>query len=267
MTTDVVCTIFSDGGGERSSTAAAASIIEWHNQRVQLVAFLGGATNNEAEIFGGLLAFSFIHAHTVSTSGGSVRWVCDSEYVLKSATEYIHNWQRNGWKTAAKKPVKNQALWRSYAELAKGFKVQAEHIYGHTGHEENEACDSASTWARMEGARCLKESGTGALFSDLPGHAQGVWHLIDGRPFLSRLRELEERELEKSDALLLRDQLRTVSFAADAAVPTNSAEEVARRKLLHIKQTLRSAHRDLAELERVLPEARELRSQLAQALK
>lgn len=65
----------------------------------------------------------------------------DSQYVRKGITEWMHNWKRNGWKTAAKKPVKNRDLWQKLDELALQHKIEWHWVRGHTGNEGNEMAD------------------------------------------------------------------------------------------------------------------------------
>jgi ribonuclease HI len=65
----------------------------------------------------------------------------DSKYALDGATKYIFGWQRNGWKTAEKKPVKNIDLWERYIAAAKPHKVTWNWVKGHAGHVENERAD------------------------------------------------------------------------------------------------------------------------------
>jgi ribonuclease HI len=65
----------------------------------------------------------------------------DSVYVIKGATQWIHGWKKNGWKTADKKPVKNQELWVSLDELVRQHTIQWHGLKGHAGHPENERCD------------------------------------------------------------------------------------------------------------------------------
>jgi ribonuclease HI len=65
----------------------------------------------------------------------------DSQYVQKGITEWIKAWARNGWKTTAKKPVKNQDLWVSLWELSKELPVQWVWVQGHAGDPMNERCD------------------------------------------------------------------------------------------------------------------------------
>lgn len=256
--------IYSDGGGERASNAAAACIVETDSARLQVVAYLGAATNNEAEIIGGLLAFSLLPLTLDSKSGSEVQWYCDSQYVLKSATEYIHNWQRNGWKTAAKKPVKNQSLWRAYLTLRGKYSISAQHVYGHTGHTENEACDSASTWARAEAQDYLAEHGDGAVIDELPAYATGQWRLIDARGYLKLMRSLEEKEVSKSDALQLQKRLK-VLLTDGQGVSSISKEDVAERKYRSLRENLSKLISELDALAEDSPDAHELHSLLLEA--
>lgn len=185
--------IFSDGGGDTSSSAAGACLVRDldRNISVRVVIFLDGGTNNEGEIMGGLLGFAIVRAMMgecgMADEPCSVLWCSDSEYVLKSATDYIHNWMRNGWKTATKSPVKNQGLWHTYLELSKGFSIQPQHVRGHSGHPENEECDSACTRIRQRGKAFLEESQI-TLPHKFLLHGQ-EWWLIDGRVIIKNLRE------------------------------------------------------------------------------
>lgn len=92
-------------------------------------------TNNRMELMAvikGLEALNRASAVTVTT---------DSKYVKNGITEWIHNWKRNGWKTAAKKPVKNEDLWRELDDMVAKHQVTWQWVKGHAGHEENERAD------------------------------------------------------------------------------------------------------------------------------
>jgi ribonuclease HI len=65
----------------------------------------------------------------------------DSQYVKNGITTWIHNWIKNGWKTAAKKPVKNQEYWIRLHELNQQLQVDWRWVKGHAGHKWNERCD------------------------------------------------------------------------------------------------------------------------------
>jgi ribonuclease HI len=66
----------------------------------------------------------------------------DSQYVKNGITQWIHNWKRNGWRTAARKPVKNDDLWRLLDEAVARHEVSWHWVKGHSGHPENERADA-----------------------------------------------------------------------------------------------------------------------------
>ncbi len=65
----------------------------------------------------------------------------DSQYVQKGITQWIHTWEKNGWKTSAKKPVKNSELWIALLELSRGLPIRWVWVMGHAGIDMNERCD------------------------------------------------------------------------------------------------------------------------------
>ncbi len=70
-----------------------------------------------------------------------VRLTTDSQYVMKGITEWMDNWKRRNWQTAAKKPVKNIDLWKRLDRALSQHQVEWEWVRGHTGHVENERAD------------------------------------------------------------------------------------------------------------------------------
>ena len=68
--------------------------------------------------------------------------VTDSSYVKDGVSTWIHGWKRNGWKTAANKPVKNVELWQRLDAAQARHDVKWEWIKGHAGHPENERADA-----------------------------------------------------------------------------------------------------------------------------
>ena len=71
----------------------------------------------------------------------AVSLTTDSEYVRKGITEWLANWKQRGWRTAAKKPVKNADLWRLLDAEAERHTVDWHWVKGHSGHRENEIAD------------------------------------------------------------------------------------------------------------------------------
>ena len=73
--------------------------------------------------------------------GCSVLLVTDSEYVMKGINEWMVNWKKRGWKTAAKQPVKNADLWQQLDEQVNRHEVKWQWVRGHNGHPGNERAD------------------------------------------------------------------------------------------------------------------------------
>jgi len=92
-------------------------------------------TNNRMELL------AAIHALETLSKPSSITIVTDSAYVKNGVTGWIHGWKKNGWKTAAKKPVKNVELWQRLDEAQKRHNVTWEWVKGHAGHPENERAD------------------------------------------------------------------------------------------------------------------------------
>ncbi|HBS28340.1 MAG TPA: ribonuclease HI, partial [Phycisphaerales bacterium] len=72
----------------------------------------------------------------------------DSQYVLKGLGEWLDSWIARGWRTAGKKPVKNQDLWESLDELRRAHALDFHWIRGHSEHPENERCDAMAVRER-----------------------------------------------------------------------------------------------------------------------
>ncbi|MCW6532947.1 MULTISPECIES: ribonuclease HI [Sphingomonas] len=82
-----------------------------------------------------------------------VRLYTDSRYVMDGLTKWIHGWQRNGWKTADKKPVKNAELWQALLAAAKRHRIEWQWVKGHAGHPENERADKLASDAAIAAGR------------------------------------------------------------------------------------------------------------------
>lgn len=200
------CILYTDGGAAGANgNAASACVIEDHlkKKRYLLLGYLAEATNNEAEIFAVLLGLFFVQKLKYESKEKiPLKIVADSEYVLKSAEKYIINWQTNGWKTADKKPVKNKNLWQLYLHLAEKFKLKFEHVYGHQGHEQNEACDLAVQWAKENAEEIFYKEKSVVRAELETGLKNKSWLVFDLRKVIKAIREdsfspEEENELSK----------------------------------------------------------------------
>ena len=92
-------------------------------------------TNNRMELT------AVIEALNALKGSRKVRVHTDSTYVMKGINEWMANWKRRGWKTAAKKPVKNKDLWVALDEAAAKHDIAWYWVKGHSGHEGNEEAD------------------------------------------------------------------------------------------------------------------------------
>ena len=96
----------------------------------------GETTNNQMELMAAISALETLdRASTITV-------VTDSSYVKDGVSTWIHGWKRNGWKTAAKKPVKNVELWQRLDAAQARHNVTWEWVKGHAGHPDNERADA-----------------------------------------------------------------------------------------------------------------------------
>jgi ribonuclease HI len=93
-------------------------------------------TNNRMELMAAIMALETL------TRPCEVTLTTDSKYVMQGITEWLANWKRRGWKTAAKKPVKNVDLWQRLDQALAPHQVKWHWVKGHSGHAENELADA-----------------------------------------------------------------------------------------------------------------------------
>lgn len=98
-------------------------------------------TNNRMELMAAIIALESLKRPC------EVTLTTDSQYVRKGITEWIASWKRRGWKTADKKPVKNQDLWQRLEAATHKHEIHWKWIKGHSGHEENERADQLANRA------------------------------------------------------------------------------------------------------------------------
>jgi ribonuclease HI len=98
-------------------------------------------TNNRMELMAAIVALESLKRPC------EVVLITDSEYLRKGITEWLVNWKRRGWKTADKKPVKNQDLWQRLEAATHKHKIHWRWVKGHSGHDENERVDGLANRA------------------------------------------------------------------------------------------------------------------------
>lgn len=93
-------------------------------------------TNNRMELMGAISALETL------TRPCTVALHTDSQYLRQGITSWIHGWKKNGWKTADRKPVKNEELWKRLDAALKQHKIEWKWVRGHAGDEMNERADA-----------------------------------------------------------------------------------------------------------------------------
>ena len=119
--------IYTDGSclGNPGNGGWAAIIIN-DNKKIQIKGSKKDTTNNQMELLAPIKALKKI------PKGSNVQIFTDSKYVKSGITEWIHNWKKNGWKTANKQPVKNKDLWTELDLLTNEFQIKWSWVKGHS---------------------------------------------------------------------------------------------------------------------------------------
>ena len=128
--------IYTDGSclGNPGKGGWAAIIID-DNKKIQIKGSKKDTTNNQMELLAPIKALKKI------PKGSSVQIFTDSKYVKSGITEWIHNWKKNGWKTANKQPVKNKELWTELDLMTSEFEIKWSWVKGHSTDKLNNEVD------------------------------------------------------------------------------------------------------------------------------
>ena len=128
--------IYTDGSciGNPGNGGWAAIIIN-NEKKTQIKGSKKNTTNNQMELLAPIKALKKI------TKGSKVQIFTDSKYVKLGITEWIHNWKKNGWKTANKKPVKNKELWTELDLLSNSFEIKWSWVKAHSTDKLNNEVD------------------------------------------------------------------------------------------------------------------------------
>lgn len=129
--------IFTDGAcSGNPGPGGWGAIMRFNGQEKELSGGAAETTNNRMELT------ATIEALTALKRPCEVILTTDSSYVKDGITKWLFGWKRNGWKTAAKKPVKNEDLWKALDEAVQRHKIDWRWVKGHAGHDENERADA-----------------------------------------------------------------------------------------------------------------------------
>ena len=137
--------IFTDGACKGNPGPGGwGAILRYGNKEKEINGYNSSTTNNIMELTAVIEALKQIkkpYAINITT---------DSTYVKNGITDWIHNWKNNGWKTAAKKNVKNKELWIELDSLIQSHKINWIWVKGHSGHPDNERADELANNAINE---------------------------------------------------------------------------------------------------------------------
>lgn len=107
----------------------------------ELYGFQASTTNNQMELMAAIQALEAL------TRPCTVILTTDSKYVIQGISDWLANWKRKGWKTAAGQPVKNQELWQRLDAATQPHQIDWRWVKGHSGHAENERVDALANKA------------------------------------------------------------------------------------------------------------------------
>ena len=128
--------IFTDGSClGNPGPGGYGAVLQFGHHRKELSQGYKLTTNNRMEMLAAIKALQTL------TEPCLVDLTTDSQYVRQGITQWVNNWRKNGWRTADKKPVKNQDLWQQLDEQCQRHQVKWHWVKGHSGHPENERCD------------------------------------------------------------------------------------------------------------------------------
>ena len=128
--------IFTDGACSGNPGCGGWGVLlRWRGIEKELLGGEENTTNNRMELMAAIQGLEALKKPE------SVNLYTDSIYLRDGITKWIHSWKKNGWKTSAKKSVKNEDLWRRLEKVSIGHKVRWHWVKGHEGHIENERAD------------------------------------------------------------------------------------------------------------------------------
>ena len=136
-------TIYTDGAcsGNPGPGGWGAVIFDEKEKQYNISGNVKDTTNNRMELMAPIMALKKVK------SMSNVMIFTDSTYVKNGITEWIKKWEKNGWKSSSKKPVKNKDLWIKLNDLCQKNKVQWKWIKGHSSNKYNNLADELATEA------------------------------------------------------------------------------------------------------------------------
>jgi ribonuclease HI len=129
-------TIYTDGACRGNPGPGGwGALLKFGRHEKELSGAAPNTTNNRMELTAAVEALKSLNQPC------QVNFYTDSQYLRRGITEWLKNWKARGWKTAGKKPVKNQDLWSALDDAIRPHDVEWHWVRGHAGHRENERVD------------------------------------------------------------------------------------------------------------------------------
>jgi len=137
-----VVNIYTDGAcSGNPGPGGWGAILRFNGTEKELSDGEAATTNNRMEMMAAIAALETLSRPCI------VRLHTDSTYLKDGITSWIHNWKRNGWRTKARKPVKNVDLWQRLDTAIEAHEISWHWVKGHAGHPENERADELARMA------------------------------------------------------------------------------------------------------------------------
>jgi len=137
--------IFTDGGCRGNPGPGGwGALMRFGDHEKEIYGYDEETTNNRMELMAAIRALEALNRDC------PVVLTTDSQYVRQGITEWMDGWKKRGWKTSAKKPVKNKDLWQRLDEAVKQHDIEWRWVKGHSGHEGNERADDLANRAMDE---------------------------------------------------------------------------------------------------------------------
>ena len=134
--------IFTDGACRGNPGPGGwGALLRYDNKERELFGGEPDTTNNRMEMMAVIAALEALQRDC------SVKITTDSQYVMKGMLEWLPGWKKRNWKTAAKKPVKNEDLWRRLDDALADHEIDFRWVKGHSGNIENDIADELATSA------------------------------------------------------------------------------------------------------------------------
>ncbi len=133
-----------------------AAVLRYRGHKKKISGWSSNTTNNRMELLAAIRALETLKRPC------QVELVTDSQYLRKGISEWIYKWKKNGWRTGARKPVKNKDLWTRLDSLCQRHQVHWKWVRGHAGNTENEEVDAMAREA-------IEKGQAGELFEDPDG--------------------------------------------------------------------------------------------------